>query len=297
MDQMVAENPEMPLWDAVETTVIRNNRFRCDHGWDIDLDDGATNYEIYNNLCLNGGIKLREGFHRMVENNIMINNGFHPHVWFKNSGDIFRRNVVMTDHKDIRLQGWGKEVDYNLFTDEKSLIKSKENGTDNHSVFGTPKFMNPENGDFRVQNDSKAFAIGFKNFAMDSFGVKKPELRALAKTPEIPDLLLRSTDGSSKTITMDWLGGHLKNMETLAERSASGLSKTAGVMIIDIKPNSILDNSELQTGDVIIGGEGKETNSILDLKEVIQEHTWKGVLDLKVFRNQKSMDLKIEIKK
>ncbi len=44
------------------TVILRNNRWRCDHGWDIDLDDGSTNYHIYNNLTLNGGIKLREGF-------------------------------------------------------------------------------------------------------------------------------------------------------------------------------------------------------------------------------------------
>ena len=297
MDAMVEEHPDMPLWDAVETTVIRNNRFRCDHGWDIDLDDGSSNYEIYNNLCLNGGIKLREGFYRTVENNIIINNGFHPHVWFKNSGDIFRRNIVMTDHKDIRLQAWGKEVDYNIFTDEKSLLKSKESGTDTHSVFEMPKFINPEDGDFRVQNNSKAVAIGFKNFPLNSFGVKKPELRALAKTPEIPELLLSSTKGNLHTETMEWLGGYLKNMETLAERSASGLSRTAGVIIVELEANSILDNSALQKGDVIIDGEGQEINGLLDLKKVIQEHTWKGVLNLKVFRNQKDMDLQIQIKK
>ena len=32
--------------------IIRNSRWRCDNGWDIDLDDGSTNYQIYNNLCL-----------------------------------------------------------------------------------------------------------------------------------------------------------------------------------------------------------------------------------------------------
>ncbi|PJF32922.1 MAG: peptide-binding protein, partial [Phototrophicales bacterium] len=84
MDSLTMANPQMPLWDAIHTTIIRNNRFRCDHGWDIDLDDGSTNYHIYNNLCLNGGIKLREGFYRVVENNIMVNNSFHPHVWFAN---------------------------------------------------------------------------------------------------------------------------------------------------------------------------------------------------------------------
>jgi hypothetical protein len=28
------------LADAIETTVIRHNRFRCDRGWDIDLVNG-----------------------------------------------------------------------------------------------------------------------------------------------------------------------------------------------------------------------------------------------------------------
>ncbi|MCB0685566.1 MAG: right-handed parallel beta-helix repeat-containing protein, partial [Saprospiraceae bacterium] len=98
IDSLVVANPQMPYWDAMYPTIIRNNRFRCDHGWDIDLDDGSSNYHIYNNLCLNGGIKLREGFYRTVENNIMVNNGFHPHVWFENSGDVVKRNILMTKH-------------------------------------------------------------------------------------------------------------------------------------------------------------------------------------------------------
>jgi hypothetical protein len=130
MDNIMEHHPNMPYLDAVQTTIIRNNRMRCDHGWDIDLDDGSSNYHLYNNLCLNGGIKLREGFYRVVENNIMVNNGFHPHVWFKNSGDVFKRNIVMTEHKDIRLQAWGKEVDFNLFPDSNALAKAQENGTD-----------------------------------------------------------------------------------------------------------------------------------------------------------------------
>ncbi len=62
--------------------MLRNNRWRCDHGWDIDLDDGASNYELRNNLCLNGGIKNREGFGRVVDNNVITASGFHPHVWY-----------------------------------------------------------------------------------------------------------------------------------------------------------------------------------------------------------------------
>ena len=93
-DKVWEAEKDVPLLDAVKTVMIRNNRWRCDHGWDIDLDDGSTNYHIYNNLCLHGGLKNREGFHRMVENNIIVNNGFHPHVWYKHSQDVFRRNII-----------------------------------------------------------------------------------------------------------------------------------------------------------------------------------------------------------
>ena len=106
---------DLPMLDAVEPIMLRNNRWRCDHGWDIDLDDGSSNYHIYNNLCLHGGIKNREGFYRTVENNIMVNNSFHPHVWFHGSGDVFRRNIVFATFKPIEMKPpWGKECDFNL---------------------------------------------------------------------------------------------------------------------------------------------------------------------------------------
>jgi hypothetical protein len=57
-------NKDVVLLDCVKTTVLRNNRWRCDHGWDIDLDDGSSNYEITNNLLLRGGLKFREGYRR-----------------------------------------------------------------------------------------------------------------------------------------------------------------------------------------------------------------------------------------
>lgn len=118
---MVAEHPELVLLDALFTTYIRYNRFRCDHGWDIDLDDGSSNYHIYGNVCLRGGIKLREGFNRIVENNILINNTLHPHLWFQNCGDIIRRNVFTQAYLPIELKSWGKMVDYNFFSSKNAL--------------------------------------------------------------------------------------------------------------------------------------------------------------------------------
>ena len=204
LDEMTTKNPEMPLWDAIHTTVIRNNRFRCDHGWDIDLDDGSSNYHIYNNVCLNGGIKLREGFYRKVENNIMINNSFHPHVWFQNSGDIFKRNIVLTEYKDIRLDGWGEEVDYNFFPNKAALMNSQDNGNDRNSIYGNPGFINAKEGNFALRDNSPAYAIGFVNFPMDKFGVKKMTLKKIAKNPEIPVIwsITENQNDESQTINL-----------------------------------------------------------------------------------------------
>jgi len=294
LDTIVSKNPNMPTWDAIKTTIIRNNRFRCDHGWDIDLDDGSSNYKIYNNLSLNGGVKLREGFNRTVENNILINNGFHPHVWFKNSIDVFRRNIVLTEHKDIRLQAWGKEVDYNLFPNKKTLLKSQKNGVDENSVFGNPDFNNPENGDFTVSKNSPALKIGFKNFKMDAFGVTNKHLKAIAKQPEIP--VVWSTTTSKSNLEMNWLGGTIKNIESMAERSASGLNETSGVLILSVENNSVLGKSTLKKGDVITGLENEPVTHIADLLNMYQTHNWKGVLNIEIYRNQKAEQVKLYLK-
>ena len=95
VEKEVAADPKLPFLDAVRQSVLRNNRWRCDHGWDVDLDDGSSHYAIYNNLFLSGGLKLREGFGRIATNNITVNNSLHPHVWYANSGDVFARNIVM----------------------------------------------------------------------------------------------------------------------------------------------------------------------------------------------------------
>jgi len=63
MGSLVAIHPELIRLDAQKPNILRNNLFSCNHSWDIDLDDGSSNYQIYNNLCLNGGIKFREGFY------------------------------------------------------------------------------------------------------------------------------------------------------------------------------------------------------------------------------------------
>jgi hypothetical protein len=295
MDSLVSKHPELILLDAQNTVIIRNNRFRCDHGWDIDLDDGSSNYHIYNNLCLNGGLKLREGFKRTVENNILVNNSFHPHVWFKNSEDVFRKNIVLQPYYPIQIKDWGKEIDYNLFPDDKALLAARANHTDQHSLAGDPLFVDPSRGDYTVKKESPALRLGFKNFPMDKFGVISPSLKGKAKQIPLPTLNI-TTNTSSSTSEKVWLGAKLKNIQGLGDRSAYGLPDEHGVIVDDITPLSVLSKSPLQKGDVLRKINTKEIHNYEDLMNVYQEISWTGRSTVEVIRNQKSMIFEVSFK-
>lgn len=292
LDSVVGANPGLALLDVVEPIVLRNNRFRCDHGWDIDLDDGSSNYIIYNNLCLNGGIKLREGVNRVVEKNIMVNNTFHPHVWFKNSNDVFRHNVVGAGYLPINILVWGKEVDYNTFPDSISLAEARARGTDSHSVYGALAFEDPAQGDFRLKTGAAAFIVGFKNFAMDSFGVVSSWLKATAKKPSFPAVMAINNRGTDETI--DLMGARMKNLSTLGEQSATGMDAVRGVLVLSIAPGAAASEF-LKVNDVILALNGRKVNSLRELLEarlsVIGTNT-----EILIFRNQRQLQLKIELK-
>ena len=48
------------------------------------------------------------------------------------------------------------------------------------------QFVDPAQGDYRVKEGSPALSLGFVNFQMDRFGVQRPALKALARTPVLP---------------------------------------------------------------------------------------------------------------
>ncbi|MGB6041728.1 MAG: PDZ domain-containing protein [Pirellulales bacterium] len=289
---------EIVQWDAIDTTVIRNNRFRCDHGWDIDLDDGSTNYHLYNNLCLHGGLKLREGFFRKVENNIIVGNSFHPHVWYRNSGDVFRRNIVGAWYKPIRVNAWGDQIDYNLMPSDADLQRSYALGLDEHSLAGDPLFVDPAGGDYRVQNDSPALKLGFKNFAMDQFGVIKPELKAVARRPEFPDQsraspIARGTQPARDGRIHNWNGAKIKNIVGFGEQSASGLPGEIGVLLVDVSSDSAAAKFGLRKGDVILGVDGHKAYLVSQLQQHYRQTFGRSDVKLEIFRDQKETSLTI----
>ncbi|MFT3949834.1 MAG: PDZ domain-containing protein [Agriterribacter sp.] len=292
MDSLAAAHPELILLDAQKQTIIRNNRFRCDHGWDIDLDDGSGNYHIYNNLCLNGGLKLREGFYRIVENNIMINNSFHPHVWFNNSGDVFERNIVMKKYAPIQVNDWGSRINHNLFPDTAALHDAQSRGTDKNSIAGDPLFVNPAHGDYTVAPNSPALALGFKNFPMNAFGVQKPSLKKISLQPQIP-VLITDAGLADKSVAVSFLGGMIKSVDGLGDRSAYGLPDETGVIILSVENNSPLAQSGLQNKDVILSAGGKPVKDVNQLMDAYQALNWTKRIPLTIIRNQQLLNIEL----
>lgn len=296
VEAWVKEVPGLPLLDTVRPVLLQNNRWCCDHGWDIDLDDGTSNYIIRDNLCLNGGLKNREGYHRVVENNVIVGNSFHPHVWYKDSQDVFRHNIVFTPYQPIRVgKPWGKEVDSNLLhapgapgaTPAKVL--QEQSGRDERSVVADARFVDPSRGDYRVKDGSPALALGFRNFAMDRFGVRSPRLRAKARTPELPGAARMSAaaPGRRDGRVVGWLGGQIKEIVGDGEVSAAGLPGEIGVGIVSVPAGSVLAKAGLREGDVVLRAGDQEIVTRADLAKAFRALRTGGTMPLEIFRSQK----------
>ena len=292
----VKKEPQLPYLDAMETTVIRDSRWRCDHGWDIDLDDGSSNYEIYNNLMLAGGLKFREGYGRKACNNVLVNNGFHPHVWYEDCASEFQRNIVMKKHAPIGMKkNWGVLVDHNFFTSESDRAPQSDSGSDAHSLSGDPMFVNAASGDFRVKDGSPALKTGFKNFPMDQFGVKKPALKAIAKSPVIPALLAGAGPDADRKpqAPHSWLGAALHSLQG-EEFSAFGASKEdGGVQLVKVPAGSDAARAGLRDNDLVQQLNGMKVSNTDQLFDALKK-AGETPIKLRVIRNQQAVELTLQ---
>jgi len=195
---------ELTKLDAIDHVVLRNNRIAnyrqsiSAGNWTIDLDDGSSYFEIYNNLNLGSTIKLRDGMARKVYNNITVSAvplGWH--VWPKESEDEIYKNIFVIAGAVPGKKGptknfirpvalptdvkWSTNYDNNLYwninhpddfdiTHKVSMADWQEKGYDLNSTSGNPNFIDPINGNFQVKENSPALKLGFKNFPMDEFG-------------------------------------------------------------------------------------------------------------------------------
>ena len=277
--------------DCISKTVIRSSRFRCDRGWDIDLDDGSSNYEIYNNLCLNGGIKLREGFQRYVHNNIMVNNSVHMHVWYENSGDVVENNIIFTEYQPILMDhGFGKSINFNVLhsRNTRGIKKAPElekiTGMDKGSIKTKCIFKDARHGDFRLVSPKIS---GFEDFPCE-FGVRYAPLKRLARTPALPKINQTQKRGKSNIITL--FDMKIKNIETDGEMSAFATAGHNGVLVLDVDQFADVSAKGILPCDVIVAIGQREVNSLADLEGITKGELLSS--EITVWRAPKRVKLK-----
>ena len=119
-------------------------------------------------------------------------------------GFVCQRNIIYEEGAPPLGGNWSKpgfELDYNIYWDASgdppvmpgglTLQQWQEKGYDKHSLAADPKFVDPENFDFRLKPDSPALKLGFKPIDTSTVGlVGPPDWLALPKQVKRPPLKL-----------------------------------------------------------------------------------------------------------
>jgi hypothetical protein len=79
------------------------------------------------------------------------------------------------------------------------------------------------------------------------FGVQKPELKAIACVPQLPQLKLPAIVAAARdTMPATWLGVSVCNIADEGEMSAFGLPGVMGVLVLEVPAESALGKSGLR---------------------------------------------------
>ena len=178
-------------------------------GWGLYTDEGSSNILFENNLVYrvkSGGFHQHYGRENLVRNNIfalgrleqLSRSRVEPHksVFFENNIVYWKEGVLLdknwrdepyTFHFHAKNDSGTRQVtstfdmDWNLYYNptqalsevrfnKRSFADWQKAGKDQHSLYADPKFVDPENHDFRLQPDSPAFVLGFQAIDLDRVG-------------------------------------------------------------------------------------------------------------------------------
>jgi hypothetical protein len=271
-----AQAKDMMALDVIEPITIEHNRFWHDGDWAIDLDDGSSNFVIKDNLLLQGGIKLRDGFDRTVQNNILVNGTTFEQVSHSDCGDVIEHNITLgrsaynnvlnnpttanyTIDKNLFWNGGYPIVDNpdgsgneNFSTDGQSVNAQSKwyvAGMDVHSLVAEPKFAASDpvdQYDFSVAADSPAVGLGFANFPMTGFGASGAPLPPKASLSYTPP---PATGVSAQPEML--MGATATNIPSAAVQSSLGIGDDFGLYLTTVPAGSYAAQHGLQTGDDI----------------------------------------------
>jgi hypothetical protein len=292
IESRVAAYPGLQLLDTVKPIALSNNRWRCDHGWDVDLDDGSTSYVITNNVFLSGGLKWREGYSRTGDNNVFADGKtMSVHVWPTNSGDVFTHNIF-SGYAPVSPDAWGKQLDYNLFTSASALSAAHGFGVDAHSASGAAGFVDSAHGNYQLLPTSAALALGIKSLPADSYGVTSLGLRAQARTPYFGAGSMPGT-GTRDATPETWRGAQVKNLIGLDEQSATGIGSDVGVLVVSVPAQTQAATDGFQGLDVILQLGGQSVVSLDDLNRLYAATTAGQKVTFGVHRAQQDIMLSV----
>ena len=132
------------------------------------------------------------------------------------------------------------------------------------------------------------------DFPVDQFGVQKPELKAIARTPELPQPEIPAGAIAVRdTMPVKWLGGNVRNIADEGEMSAFGLPGVTGVLVLDVPAESALAKAGLRKNDVILSINGNKTADTAALRRQTESLAVGSSLKLAVSRDQKEMSVEL----
>ncbi len=131
--------------------------------------------------------------------------------------------------------------------------------------------------------------MGFKNFPMDRFGVQKPSLKALARTPIMPDVQVGESETMVDTVSY-WQGAAVQGLTGQAYSAVGVSEEDGGVYLKDVAPYTFAATGGLQTGDVVQFVNGESVRTTTELLEVTNR-AQPGPLKIGYVRKQKKATL------
>ena len=86
---------------------------------------------------------------------------------------------------------------------------------------------------------------------------------------------------------MLWKGVTFKNLDTLEERSATGMDTERGVYVVSVDALGSPVRDFIAPNDAILSVNGKLVNNLTDMKEALKHADTRKKVELVIFRNQK----------
>ena len=178
-------------------------------GWGLYTDEGSTDIVLENNIVYHvkdGCFHQHYGRENIVRNNILALSHTYGQIRRSRQEEHrsfnFQRNIVYYTQGELLGGNWSNDkflMDYNcywradgqepIFPGKLTFAQWQQHGHDRNSIVADPRFVDAENCDFRLRDDSPALKLGFKPIDTSTVGLIGPaEWVNLPKTVKRPQM-------------------------------------------------------------------------------------------------------------